>query len=611
MAVPEKIANAVSLNEAIRIACVEFKELDAQKYKDDSKEPGEFKHKRSFEHFYKDISALACAICNLGVPEGSMISILSENRPEWNITDFAIHKNACATVGVYTNDSVDHIKFKMIDTQSVILFVEDKKQLGKVISIPPDEIPSVKHIVVYDPAGVNLENDKRLIAYGYLMECGCGCVENINNEVERRSKGNTLKTLARLVYTSGTSGNPKGAMLTHGNLLSNTIGATEYINMQPHDSLISYLPEAHVLQTILTLCALLSGSTIGYSFRKTLAQDLVDLRPTLFPGVQRVWAKMQQNIEKRIAHGLPNLVGQVLPEQLSKIVKNKAGIDKVRYFISGAGKLEPYTYLFYQEKLGITIHLGYGLSETSPVISVNGHDQNKFGSSGKPIPGVEVKIVDSDRKEVSVGTVGELAARGPNIFVGYYNQEKKYRSVVDDDGWFYTGDRGYLDPEGFVFVLGRAGNRVKFSDGEHHDIEEIASKFQEFTKLLQQVAVYGEGKDYPVAIVSLTDEEDDLRSAAELHGITYTNRNEFAYNEKIIGICRAEFEQARRNYLQKFKVPDAEDIKKVLYIRPMSEDNGEKTPTQKTRLNFIHEKYNEQLDELYNGDESFAVLKVD
>jgi long-chain acyl-CoA synthetase len=611
MAVPEKIASAVSLNEAVRIACELFLDLNAQKYKDDSKEPGEYKHTRSFEFFYKDISALGCAICNLGIPAGSLISILSENRPEWNITDFAIHKNSCCTVGIYTNDSVEHIKFKLIDTQSAMIFVEDKKQLGKVLQIPPDEIPGVKHIVVYDPAGIDIESDKRLVDYGFLLESGRDVGESVKKEVEKRSAGNTLNTLARLVYTSGTSGNPKGAMLTHGNLLSNTVGATHYINMKPHDSLISFLPEAHVLQTILTLCALLSGSTIGYSFRKTLAQDLVDLRPTLFPGVQRVWSKIQYNIEKKIAHGLPHLVGQVLPAQLASVVKNKAGIDKVRYFLSGAGKLEPYTYLFFKDKLGLTIHLGYGLSETSPVITVNSDEQNRFGSSGKPIPRVEVKIVDADRKEVKNGTIGEVAARGPNIFIGYYNQEAKYRSVVDSEGWFYTGDRGYLDPDGFLFVLGRAGHRVKFSDGEHHDLEEIASRFQEFTRLLQQVAVYGEGKDYPVAIVTLSDEEDELRSAAELHGIPYTNRVEFAYNEKMIGICRAEFEQARRNILQKFKVPEVEDIKKVLYIRPMSEDNGEKTPTQKTRLNFIHDKYKEQLEELYNGDESFVVLKVD
>ncbi len=611
MAIQAKIANAPSLNEAIRLACEEFPALIAQKFKDDSKEPGEFKHSRTFEAMYKEILTLGRAIVHLGVPAGSMISVLSENRPEWNITDFAVLHNACTTVGVYTNDSVEHIKFKMIDTQSVLLFVEDKKQLSKVLQIPPDEIPSVKHIIVYDPAGVDMGADKRLIEFGSLMNSAGDSGESEKSELARRSASTTLKTLARLVYTSGTSGNPKGAMLTHGNLLSNAAGATEYINMQPNDSLISFLPEAHVLQTILTLCALLSGSGLGYSFRKTLAQDLVELRPTLFPGVQRVWAKMHQNIEKRIAHGLPNLVGQVLPEQLAKVVKNKAGIDKVRYFVSGAGKLEPYTYLFFKEKLGINIHLGYGLSETSPVICVNSDEHNRFGSSGKTLRGVEVKIVDADRKEVAVGTVGEIAARGPNIFVGYYNQEAKYRSVVDAEGWFYTGDRGYVDADGFIFVLGRAGHRVKFSDGEHHDLEEISSRFLEFTRLIQQVAVFGEGKDYPVAIVSLTDEEDELRAAAERHGIQYTNRNEFAYNDVIIGACRAEFEQARRNVLQKYKLPEAEDLKKALYIRPMSEDNGEKTPTQKTRLNFIHDRYAADIEALYKSEESFVVLKVD
>ncbi len=611
MAVPEKIANAVSLNEAVRIACEEYKDLTAQKFKDESKLPGEFKHTRTFAEMDEHIGALACAICGLGVTEGAMISILSENRPEWNITDFANHRNACATVGVYTNDSVGHIKFKMIDTQSEILFVEDKKQLDKVMEIPQDEIPSVRHIVVYDTAEIDLAADKRLIAYGALLDGGREAAKNVRDEVARRSSGTTLKTLARLVYTSGTSGNPKGAMLTHGNLLSNTIGATTYIDMRPNDSLISFLPEAHVLQTILTLCALLSGAMLGYSFRKTLAGDLVELRPTLFPGVQRVWAGIHTNIEKKISHGLPQFIGSVIPEQFAKVIRNKAGIDKVRYFLSGAGKLEPHTYEFFRDKLGVLINLGYGLSETSPVISVNAEGQHKYGSSGKPIPKVEVKIVDAERRELPRGSVGEIAARGPNIFVGYYNQEAKYRSVVDSEGWFYTGDRGYLDEEGYLFVLGRAGHRVKFSDGEHHDLEEISSRFIAHTRLLQQIAVYGEGKDYAVAIVSLNDEDEELKSIGQLHGVPFTNRRDFAYNDKIIGLCRAEFEQVRRTVLQESKVPAAEDIKKVLYIRPMSEDNGEKTPTQKTRLNFIHDKYKAQIEELYQSDDTFMVHVVD
>jgi long-chain acyl-CoA synthetase len=498
----------------------------------------------------------------------------------------------------------------MNDTQSEILFVEDKKQLEKVLRIPADEIPGVKHIVVYDPAGIDLAADKRLSHFGFLLECGCDVDQSVRDEVARRSAGNTLRTLARLVYTSGTSGNPKGAMLTHGNLLSNTTGSTVYVDMRPHDSLISFLPEAHVFQTILTLCTLLSGGTIGYSFRKTLAADLVALHPTLFVGVQRVWATIQHNIEKKISAGLPHLVGSVLPEQMAKIVRGKAGIDKVRHFLSGAGKLEPYTYEFFRDKLGVLICLGYGLSETSPVISVNSVGRHKYGSSGTPIPGVEVKIVDADRKELPQGATGEIAVRGPNIFVGYYNQEAKYRSVVDSEGWFYTGDRGYVDEEGYLFVLGRAGHRVKFSDGEHHDLEEISSRFLEHTRLLQQIAVYGEGKDYSVAVVSLNDEDEELRAVGELHGVPFTSRREFAYNEKIVGLCRAEFEQARRNVLQQHNPPAAEDIKKVLYIRPMSEDNGEKTPTQKTRLNLIHDKYKEHIEALYKSEESFVVLTV-
>ncbi|HOO57260.1 MAG TPA: AMP-binding protein [bacterium] len=610
MPVPERTASSGSLPEAIRLTSEEFSTETAQLYKEDSKIPGEYKYSRTHSEFYSQILLLAYGLIDLGLPSGAMVSILSENRPEWNISDFAILHNGCTTVGIYTNDSVEHIEFKMIDTQSYILFVEDKKQLGKVLSIPATDIPSVQHLVVYDCKDIDLASDPRLVSYESLIERGAAAGGSVRNELRKRLDGISLGTLARLVYTSGTSGNPKGAMLTHGNLLSNAVAATDSLRMTAGDLLISFLPEAHVLQTILSLCALLNGGGLGYSFRKTLAADLTHVRPTLFPGVQRVWAKFHLNIEKNISGGLPKLIGMVSPGFLTNMIKKKAGIDRVRFFVSGAGKLEPYTYDFFHDRLGVTIFLGYGLSETSPVISVNNERDNKKGSSGKPIPGVEVKVVDAFRKEVPIGTTGEIATRGPNVFVGYYNQEARYKAVMDDEGWFYTGDRGYIDDDGFVFVLGRAGNRVKFSDGEHHDLEEISSRIMGFTKLLQQMAVFGEGKDYPVVICSLTDEEDDLRSLAKQLGVEYTSRDEFAYLPEVVKACREDFEQARQRVIDEFKIPGPEDIKKALYIRPMSEDNAEKTPTQKTRLNFIFDRYSGQIEELYASKECFMVHKA-
>lgn len=611
MPVPENIAKATNLAEALRLACEQFPNLDAQKFKDDSKQPGEYRHRRSFMDLYGEVLSLGRALVELGIPEGAMVSILSENRPEWNITDFANLHNGCTTVGIYTNDSVAHIEFKMIDTRSVALFVEDKQQLGKALAIPPANIPGVRHIVIYDTTDIDMESDGRLLAFEELIDKGRGAGESLRKELDRRTAGLTPKTLARLVYTSGTSGSPKGAMLTHGNLLSNTIASADSSDMQPGDMLISYLPEAHVLQTIVTLVALLNGAGLGYSFRKTLSSDLPHLRPTVFPGVQRVWAKLHLGIEKMMAHGLPKLTGVISPALAAKEIRKMIGIDKTRFFVSGAGKLEPYTYEFFKEKLGVTIHLGYGLSETSPVISVNNERANKAGSSGRPIPGVEVKIVDEARNPLPPNTKGEIATRGPNVFVGYYNQEAKYRAVVDSEGWFYTGDRGYLDDDGYVFVLGRAGHRVKFSDGEHHDLEDIASRFMNYTRLIQQIAVYGEGKDYPVAVVSLADEEDELRAIAARLGVPYTTRNEFAYDPKVVEACRADLEAARGKTKEIDRVSDVEDIKQFLYIRPMSEDNGEKTPTQKTRLSFIHDRYRKMLEGIYRTGESFVVLKMD
>jgi long-chain acyl-CoA synthetase len=222
---------------------------------------------------------------------------------------------------------------------------------------------------------------------------------------------------------------------------------------------------------------------------------------------------------------------------------------------------------------------------------------------------VEVKVVDDKHKEVQSESVGEIVMRGDNVFVGYHNKMDKYKAVMDAAGWFYTGDRGYVDKDGFVYVLGRAGHNVKFADGEHHDLEEIGSRVIGYTKYISQIAIYGEYKDYPVAVVSLTDEEDDLKRMANEIGVAYSTRNEFAYNEKVIDVCKKEIALACETLRQKKEVQPIEDVRKVLYIRPMSEDNNEKTPTQKTRLNLILQKYEPQIQNLYESEEAFVVYK--
>lgn len=606
MKIPEDLRKSENLVEALGIAVKHYGSHVCQMYKDETKEPGRYKNKRTLKEYYELVQQMACGLIADGVAAGDHVSILAENRPEWNLVDHAILMIRGITVGIYTNDSIDIIQYKFEDTGSVAIVVEDKKQLAKVLKIPAADAPKLKKIIVIDSDGVSA-SDPRIVFYNDLLKKGAEAGADIKKELEKRMAEVKPSDVIRLVYTSGTSGKPKAVMLTHGNIKSNVNSGGDAVEIVGKDILISYMPEAHSFQTFLSQCLFLSGGCIAYSFRKTLTADLPLVRPTLFAGVQRVWSKIQSGLESKLSSGLPKILSIVAPKFLAKMIKEKAGIDRVRLFVSGAGRLEPYTYDFFRKVLKVNIYLGYGLSETSPVISCNSPSQHRFGSSGKPVSGVEVKIVDEDRKEVPIGQTGEIAARGPNVFVGYYNKMDKYAEVNDKDGWFYTGDRGHLDKDGFIYVLGRAGHRVKFADGEHHDLEEIGARVLGHCKYIAQIAVYGEYMDYPVAVVSLTDDEDELKRLSKEIGVPYTKRDDFAYNSKVVELCKKDFLNACETLRKNKEVQPIEDVQKGLYIRPMSEDNNEKTPTQKTRLGFVIQKFKDPILALYAGSDNFIV----
>ena len=609
MPVTKEIAACDNVVQALEEAARAFSNKTCQFFKDVTKKPGEYKHRRTFREYYSLVQKVAIGLVRDRLEPGAYVCILSENRPEWNVFDHAVLMNHCTTVGIYTNDSREILRYKLNDTRSPVILVEDKKQLDKILCIPAADVPDLKRIYVLDAEGIEVD-DARVLKHAELLDEAHHMEGEAWIELERRITAVRSSDVARLVYTSGTSGDPKGVMLTHGNMMSNVVASTQGADLREDDVLITYMPESHIFQAIFSLGILFVGACQAFSYRKTMGVDLGQVRPTVFPGVQRVWAKVHSALEVQMGSGLPRILRAIAPRLLARIIQKKIGIDNVRRFFTGASKLEPYTFEFFKNFFGHEILLGYGISETI-IVSVNTVEEHRFGSSGKPVPGTTVRAVDIERNTLPAGEVGELALRGPSVFAGYLNNEEKYKQVVDEEGWYYTGDRGYVDEDGYVFVLGRAGFRVKFSDGEYHDLEAIGARLLGHTKLISQIAVFGEGKDYPVAVVSLTDEEDDLRLIAADLGVPYTNPLEFAYHNKVVEACKKEFAQACVNLREVDHAPAGEVIRKAIYIRPMSEDNSEKTPTAKTRLTHILTKYEDVILNMYDADDTFVVHRVE
>lgn len=596
--VREPVASAKHLVAALEAAQTAYEGAVAQIFKD---EKGAYSQKRSLSEFVALAKVVAAHLIGAGLKEGGRVGILSDNRPEWNVSDVAALMSRGTTVGFYTNDTVDDIAYKINDTEMSLLFVENDEKLATVLAIERKKVPLLAHIVHYEPTQ---HQDDRLIPFERLVR------ETDLGEVKVRSERIQSRDLCKIVYTSGTSGRPKGAMLTHWNLLANVIASSRGVVIEHGDCVISYLPNAHIFQGFLDYAAWLNGAALGYSNRKTLRDDLPKLRPTFFPGVPKVYKMLLQGIAARVeelSQGSMSLfTDSFQPEVMGPMIRHTAGLDRVKFFVSGAAKLDVQVARLLEEKLGLVIYEGYGLSETSPVISVNTPEARKLGTVGRPIEGVQVKIVDEERNELPVGERGEVAVKGENVFQGYLNHPEHNRKVLVD-GWFYTGDRGMLDEEGYLTVYGRAGHRVKFANGEYYDLEEIGDKFIRDCRLIGQIVASGEQKDYPVALICLSEDLQVAQVVAQKMGIEFKDPYELVYHPKIVEAVKQEFYQARE---RSGKESPLEKIQKAIYLRPFSAENKEATTTQKTRVRYCIDKYQSHLDALYEREEHFVVLEV-
>jgi len=600
MALEKKVAASANMVEAIKSAAEIFAGDTAQIF--DS--GGELlEGVRTYKQLYTDIRSVAASLVGRDFPEGGRAAVFSKTRPEWNIVDIAVLAAGGATVGVYHNDSDDNIEHVLLNSKASVLFVDTEARLNRILNFPPNMLPDLKLIVHFEKPGLPAD-DSRVVDFESFLE-----TRGDESELYSRIASITPDTLARVVYTSGTVGRPKGAMLTHDNLLSNVVTCSELLKSGRGDTCMAYLPTAHIFQALLANKSLLNGTALAYSEWSSLIESMKKARPTILPGVPRVFTELLEKAAvlagKETEYALP-IIRELDPETARSLSRD-LGIDNVRLCISGAAKLDPVVAEAFEEKFGIRILEGYGLSETAPVIAVNTPGCCKTGTVGKPIPGTEVKILDEEGRETMPGKLGEIAVKGPGVFNGYLERPELNSDIFSPGGFFYTGDLGLLDHDGFLQVHGRKGNQVKFANGEYYDLEELGDKFMKHTTLIQQIAVAGEQKDYPVGVISLSEELDLVVRYADSLGIPYDKTYDLVYNDLVIEAVRKEFFIIMK---EQESLPLMERIRKVLYVRPFSSLNKEATATGKVRVKKILFKYRDEIEKLYDDTEEFRVLRV-
>jgi long-chain acyl-CoA synthetase len=556
----------------------------------------------SSEQIYQRVRALARAFLNWGARKGDRIALVSENRWEWAITDFAILAIGAVDVPVYPTLTGPQIAALLLDAGCRIAVVSTMQQFEKLDSIR--ETAGLKHIILMDapaPAGA--------VAMSDLLAGADQAGDSRDAEFDARVGSVRASDLATLIYTSGTTGEPKGVALTHGNIASNQNYAAAEFNFSPADACISFLPLSHITARALDYVMYNHGAQVAYctQFDK-LPEAMRQVRPTVIVGVPRVFEKIRQAVEGKAA--LSPVKKRLLARAVrvgakhaetvydgrrpfsprwklaDKLVYSKvreAFGGRVHTFICGGAPLGIDTARWFASA-GIALYEGYGLTETSPVIALNTPAAHRMGSVGKPLPNVELKIAED----------GELLARGPSVFSGYWNKPAANADCFDSEGWFRTGDIAHLDTDGFLYITDRKKELLKTSGGKLVAPQPIENKLKAHV-MVAQAALVGDKHKFVSALIAPNFAA--LEAWAAEQGVERDSRHQLVRHERVTELY-AEIVREANSGLANF-----ESIKRFrLVAEEWTQESGELTPSMKLKRRVIADRYAAVISSLYEDE---------
>jgi len=553
-----------------------------------------------FEERVRNVSA---GLVELGLRPGHKVVIFSENRPEWIMTDFAVLCAGGVSVPIYTSLMPEQVKYIVNDSDATIVVCSNRELWLKIEAVRR-ELPAVRHFIMIDE-----EAPKGVMTLGEVSGRGKVSAAASPGAFDAAAGAIRPDDLASIIYTSGTTGTPKGVMLSHGNFVSNSKALDAVTDFAHTDTILSFLPLSHVLERMTTFSFLYKGASIAYAESvDTVAENLTEVRPTIMISVPRlfdkIYAKVMDNVltqsplkrkiffwalgvgkeyggkklrKEPISRTLEAQRGLAAKLVFSKIVEKTGG--RVKFFVSGGAPLSKDVAEFFYA-LGITILEGYGLTETSPVLTCNTFPRLRFGTVGQPVPGVDIRIAPD----------GEILARGPNVMKGYYKKEAETREVMVE-GWFHTGDIGYTDPDGFLVITDRKKDLIITAGGKNVAPQPIENLIKSNPFVLNAVVVGGSRKFISALIVPNFEK---LEAYARENGIPFRDRAELCRRDEVRDFVLAEVNRSTPD------LASYERVKKITLLdRDFELESGEVTPTLKVRRNFIEIKYKPVIDLLY------------
>lgn len=549
----------------------------------------------STEEYINQANAISRGLLRLGIQPGDKIAVISHNnRPEWNIMDIGILQIGAVNVPVYPTISEADYTYIFNDSEVTHCFVSNDELYAKVSEVIKN-VPSLKEIYSFLP----VEGCK---SWNEVLELGKD--ESNQSEVQSKMDKVDAMDLATLIYTSGTTGKPKGVMLSHNNLVSNCKTSIERLPTDHNAVGLSFLPVCHVFERMILYLYQITGVSIYFAESiETIKDNIVEVRPHVFTAVPRLLEKVYDGIVTNgmAAGGLktkifkwaleltetyeygkhPSFQRRIADKLVYSKIREKLG-GRIQAVASGSAALQPRLARFFHA-IGIPVYEGYGLTETSPVVSVNAdlNDGVMFGSVGHVVKGVEVKIADD----------GEICVKGPNVMMGYYNQPEITAEVIDEDGWFHTGDIGVFEGK-FLKITDRKKEIFKTSGGKYVAPQVMENKFKE-SRFIEQIMVIGENEKHPAALI-VPAFEFSMKWCKD-NGISCGSPEELITNEKFLTQMQAEINKYNEGFGK------WEQVKKFeLLPREWGVDTGELTPTLKLKRKIIMSKCEAQVKKIYD-----------
>ncbi len=566
----------------------------------------------SWIQYRENVLAVGMGLLELGVGKGDRISIISENNPEWLYCDIAIQCIGGITVGIYTTNSAEEVAYILNHSESRIFFVEDEEQLDKVLLVKKD-LPVLKKVIVYDMKGLRNFSDPLVMSFKDFMILGKRAAEEDPARLDSIWPQVKSEDLALIVYTSGTTGPPKGAMLSHYNVTWTSRALGDANEVYETDEILSFLPLCHIAErnnSVFT--ALTYGLTVNFAENlETVPEDLREISPQIFFSVPRFWEKFYSNIilimqestwlEKkifywalRVGEGVSTLKLNHQPVPIFQRIKNAIahfmvfknlklmlGLERGRYVFSGGAPISPDILKFFHA-VGLPVREVYGQTEVCGPTSIHQGDDITLGTVGKPIPGIDVMIAED----------GEILVKGPNVFQGYY-KEPELTAEYLRDGWLHSGDVGRFDEKGNLLITDRKKDIIITSGGKNITPQYIENKLK-FSPYINDAVVIGDARKYLTSLIMI--DKENVTQYAQDQRIPFTTYKNLCHNEKIIDLIQNELDKVNKSLAQ------VETIKKFRLIDvELTNEDPELTATMKLKRKYVNERFSDRIEDMYSG----------